>query len=90
MKCALLLLLASLATACAPKIYVVDRQTVLEEEAAGEWPQFEKDLVRKSKAQGPTPFTKTPMNASRSRLYNVLNGEVTSQPAPQAAPGAGK
>ena len=43
---------------CAPQIYLLDRQTVLEDEAAGEWPQFEKDLVLKSAAQDPTPYPK--------------------------------
>ena len=67
--------------ACTPKLYVVDRQTVLEEEAAGRWPQFEKELLEKSKAQGPTPFSKTPVTARRARLYNVLNGPLPSTTA---------
>lgn len=78
---------------CAPKIYVIDRQTILEEEAAGEWPQFEKDLITKSRAEGPTPFSKVPVNASRARLYNVLNGELVSEapaPAKAASPGTTK
>jgi hypothetical protein len=63
-------------TACAPKVYVVDRQTILEEDAAGEWPQFEKELLSKSKSAGPVPFSRVPLNESRARLYNVLNGEL--------------
>lgn len=77
-----------LATACSPKIYVIDRQTVLEQEAAGQWPQFEKDLVNRLKAQGPTPLQQVPINAQRARLYNVLNGELTS--SNEAAPGVRK
>lgn len=66
---------------CSPKIYLIDRQTVLEDEAAGEWPDFEKEMIEKSKAQGPTPFVKTANNAKKERLYNVLSGELTSQTA---------
>ena len=77
---ALVLALGAL-PACTPKIYVIDRQTVLEEEAAGHWPQFEKDVVTKAKAEGPTPFLKTPFNARREKLLNVLNGELASSAA---------
>ncbi len=71
---ALMLLL----TGCTPKIYVVDRQTVLEEEAAGHWPQFEKEVLQGAKSAGPTPFAKVPPGARRARLYNILNGQVNS------------
>lgn len=69
-----LLALSLAVSGCMSKVYVIDRQTVLEEEAAGHWPDFEKELLKKAKAQGPTPFAKTPMSARRARLYNVLNG----------------
>ena len=65
--------------ACSPKVYLIDRQTVLEDEAAGEWPDFEKELIEKLKAQGPTPFVKTENSIKKERLYQVLNGELTSQ-----------
>jgi hypothetical protein len=60
---------------CAPKVYLNDRQTVLEEEAAGEWPEFEKELLEKSKSQGPTPFSKADSQSRNNHLYQVLNGE---------------
>lgn len=71
-------LLIPLFGACVPKVYVIDRQTVLEDEAAGEWPEFERELLKKSKAHGPTPFSKVEMSKSRARLYNVLNGSLAS------------
>lgn len=67
--------------ACTPKVYVIDRQTVLEEEAAGHWPQFEKDVLAGAKTAGPTPFPKIPPGTRRARLYNVLNGQVISASA---------
>lgn len=73
---------------CSPKVYLIDRQTVLEEEAAGEWPEFEKELATKSKSEGPIPFPKTEVSAKNSRLYNILNGEVASQDSTQTIPGS--
>ena len=64
--------------ACAPKVYVIDRQTILEDEAAGEWPDFEREILKKSKAHGPTPFSKVPMSKKRESLYNVLNGSLVT------------
>src|SRR5437868_5580702 len=61
---------------CSPKIYLVDRQTVLEEEAAGEWPEFEKDLLEKSKSERPSLLPKTTTSTKDNRPYHVLNGEV--------------
>ena len=63
-------------TACAPKIYVIDRHTIMEKEAAGEWPSLEKRLLEKSKKKGPSFFQKDQGNRSKKRLLNVLNGEL--------------
>jgi hypothetical protein len=68
-------LISLLFTACTAKVYVIDRHTVMEDEAAGEWPDFEKEILNKSKQMGPTSFQKVPINARKKRLYNVLNGE---------------
>ena len=65
--------------ACSPKIYINDRHTIMEDEAAGEWPQLEKEIVNQAKEQGPTAFQKTEINSRKKKLYNVLNGEMTTQ-----------
>lgn len=61
---------------CSPKIYLVDRHTVLEEEAAGEWPEFERALLEKSTSLGPVPYPKTALTEEQKRLYRILNGEL--------------
>ena len=79
MKLAFLMLplISSLALAgCAPKIYLIDRQTILEEEAAGEWPDFEKEFLDHAEASGPTPFQKVPVNEHKTRLYTILNADT--------------
>ena len=73
----LALLAAMVFSSCTAKIYVQDRHTILEEEAAGEWPGFEREIVDKSKEQGPTALQKTETGEKKKRLYNVLNGEMT-------------
>lgn len=73
-----LALLAAMAfSSCTAKIYVQDRHTIMEEEAAGEWPDFEREIVDKSKEEGPTALQKTDISEKKKRLYNVLNGEMT-------------
>ena len=69
--------------ACSPKVYVIDRQTVLHESAAGEWPEFEKTLVNKVKPKGPVTFnnqitggTINSESEKRRGLYKVLNGDM--------------
>lgn len=62
---------------CSPKIYVIDRQTVFEEESAGSWPSFDKALIDAAKKSGPTAFFKVPKSARRERLFNVLNGAMS-------------
>jgi hypothetical protein len=63
---------------CSPKFYVIDRQTALEEEAAGEWPDFETQELKHAEAATPAPLAKTPINESKERLYRVLNGDIVS------------
>lgn len=57
---------------------VIDRHTLMEEEAAGEWPNFERELLDKSTQMGPTAFRKVEPTSKEKRLYNVLNGEPVS------------
>jgi hypothetical protein len=66
-------------TACVPKIYVIDRQTVLEDEAAGEWPQFEKRLIPQTQEKTPTPQAQVRDSERKQKLYKVLNGPVISK-----------
>jgi hypothetical protein len=72
------LVLAAAFAACSPKVYIIDRQTVLEEEAAGEWPDFETQSLQHSEASTPAPLAKTPVTESKERLYRVLNGDVVT------------
>lgn len=74
-----LLLSVGLICGCAPKIFLVDRQTVLEDEAAGEWPNFEKELLERAKTSGATPIEKPPESKKKARVYKLLNGDLVSE-----------
>ena len=58
-----------------PDVYLIDRQTVMEAEASGEWPQLEARFREAAPRKGPTPLTKEPSSKRRERAFRVLNGE---------------
>lgn len=79
MKKILLLSMMS-ATSCASvEIYQVSRQTVMEEEALGEWPDFEDLFNTKKLSAGPHFLPKTDNPKKVKRLMNVLPGEFVKK-----------
>lgn len=72
---AALMLVSLLGAGCAPTIHVMDRHTVLEDEAAGDWPDFDQQVKAASTQPLPVQFPKTAVNGHKKRLYNVLDGE---------------
>lgn len=83
MKALLTVLITTLSVGCisvkAPPL--IDRHTVMESEAAGEWPELEKRFQDKALSEGPTAFPKEPQSKRKQRVYRVLNGDLTT-PAP--------
>ena len=75
----LLAMISSTFSACAPTVYLLDRQTVLEEEAAGEWPSLEASIQKQAHASGPTEFPSVEQSAAKKRRYSTLNAESTSE-----------
>lgn len=65
-------------TGCSPKFYIIDRHTLMEDEAAGEWPEYEKEFLKNAPQSGPTAFQKVEQSAKKKRLYNTLHGEWAS------------
>jgi hypothetical protein len=79
---ALLAILLLALPACAPTVYLLDRQTVLEEEAAGEWPSLEASIQKQAKASAPTEYPTVEQSAAKRRRYSTLNAESTIESAP--------
>ncbi|MDX1810808.1 MAG: hypothetical protein R3240_02600, partial [Gammaproteobacteria bacterium] len=55
MKTLVILLVSLFSAACVsvPDVYIIDRHTVMEADAAGEWPELEKRFLDKSLSKGP-------------------------------------
>lgn len=78
----------SLTTGCAglindlvPDVYLVDRQTLMEADASGEWPEIEQRLIElgienaNGIKTGPEPFAGEQDRLSEQTSYGVLNAE---------------
>ena len=63
--------------AALPDIYLIDRHTVMEEEASGEWPQLEERFIQQGLNKGATNFPGIEKDPRRERAFHVLNGEFT-------------
>ncbi|QEP42861.1 hypothetical protein D5085_06810 [Ectothiorhodospiraceae bacterium BW-2] len=87
-----LLLITLLSGGCsiAPTVEVVlvDRHTVMESEAAGEWPQIEQRL-RHDLHTGPVPLSQIDTSGRQQRAFRVLNGEYPATAASDS-PSAGE
>ena len=70
-----------------PPVYLVDRHTVMELEASGDWPELEKRLYKQSLNMGPVSLASDPVAQRRERALRLLNGEYTTTET--AAPPAG-
>ncbi len=68
-----------------PDIYLTDRHTVMESEAAGEWPQIDKRL-RRDLHKGPVVLPPQEESRRQQRAFRILNGEYPSSTAPAAEP----
>ena len=74
-----MLLITALISSCAPTLYFIDRQTVMEMESAGEWPEFDKEFFLETIKVGTTDFVTIPNNEQRKRMYSILNGEFVTR-----------
>lgn len=58
-----------------PDIYLVDRHTVMEVEASGEWPELEQRFLSNSVNKGPVNLAKEPNEKRQDKAFNMLNSE---------------
>lgn len=85
MKIIMVGLAAILLSACVtlPDVYLVDRHTVMESEASGEWPELEQRFKKQSLSKGPVNLAKEPTERRRDSAFNMLNGEFPIADASQ-------
>ncbi len=58
------------------EVVLIDRHTVMESEAAGEWPQVEKRLHLN---KGPIPLHDVNDSKREDRAFKILNGEFSTK-----------
>jgi len=72
-------LICLLAGSCAPVIYNIDRQTVMEADASGDWPEVEKRLQKVGQKPGTTFYAKSRKQPGKDENESVLNAEQTGK-----------
>ncbi|MDH5258059.1 MAG: hypothetical protein OEX07_08615 [Gammaproteobacteria bacterium] len=60
-----------------PNVYLVDRHTVMESEASGEWPVLEQRFVDSSLSAGPVAFEKN-QDEKKTKAHILLNSELAA------------
>lgn len=64
---------------CAPKVYIIDRTTLLEEEAAGSWPDLESQWTRSQIRRTPQPGASSETSRKQKRLTRVLEPDAVKK-----------
>ncbi|MDQ7015960.1 MAG: hypothetical protein Q9O24_09175 [Gammaproteobacteria bacterium] len=72
-----LFLISVLVSGCValPDVYLIDRHTVMEAEASGEWPELERRLAQQALKLGPESLLIGQDDPRKKRAFSVLNGE---------------
>ncbi len=64
--------------AALPDIYLIDRHTVMEAEAAGSWPELEQRFRLLSVTPGPVNLESEQDSRRRERAFATLNGDLAN------------
>ncbi|MFW7379182.1 MAG: hypothetical protein ACOH5I_10275 [Oligoflexus sp.] len=76
LKTSLALCCAFVLTACVPDVYLIDRQTVLETQASGEWPELDRIFYEKAVSSGPVPLEKTADRHEARKLFQMTHSDL--------------
>ncbi len=74
------LILGWLLTSCVPDVYLIDRQTVLELEASGDWPELDKEFQKKQLSAGPLPLEKTEDAVEKRQIFTMTHADQEVKP----------
>lgn len=71
-----LLLISSVGMmACVPDLYLIDRQTVLELEASGQWPELDRKYKEMAVRSGPAPLESTRDTVESRRIFSMTHDD---------------
>ncbi|MES2746124.1 MAG: hypothetical protein V4655_11895 [Bdellovibrionota bacterium] len=62
-------------SACIPDIYLIDRQTVLEIEASGQWPELDKKYKDMALRSGPTALESTRDTVENRQIFSMTHDD---------------
>ena len=79
-----------MSTGCTPKVYIIDRPTLLEAEAAGEWPELEEAVELRSLSLKPQPLAASEKKVEQKKPYRIIAGEFQLSKADQTKKSAEK
>lgn len=60
---------------CVPDVYLIDRQTVLEQQASGQWLELDKVLYEKALNKGPNSVKKTKNPIEDRVIYKMTHSD---------------
>ncbi len=66
-------------TACVPDIYLIDRQTVLELEASGQWPELDQKYKDMALRSGPTALESTRDNVENRQIFSMTHDDKSKK-----------
>ncbi|HYX32374.1 MAG: hypothetical protein M3Q07_06305 [Pseudobdellovibrionaceae bacterium] len=75
---------AFLGTACVPDVYLIDRQTVLELEASGEWQELDQAYQKQALNPGPQPLESTSDLVETRQIFGMTHSDLEKKPAPKS------
>lgn len=62
-------------SACVPDIYLIDRQTVLELEASGQWPELDQKYKDAALKPGPMALEKTRDSIESRQIFSMTHDD---------------
>lgn len=77
--------------ACIPDVYLIDRQTVLELEASGDWQELDAQFQKDTLSQGPIPLEETNDTVASRQIFTMTHADLektNAAPEQKKAPAA--
>jgi len=71
-------------TGCLPDVYLIDRQTVLELEASGDWQELDEVYKKQAMNPGPQPLESTSDMVESRQIFSMTHSDREKKPETQA------
>jgi hypothetical protein len=68
---------------CSPSIHLIDRQTILEIEASGDWQELDRKFQDQEVASGPLPLEKTKTKGDRRKVFSMTHSDKNNENSKQ-------